>query len=83
MNFVEMGASSLCFLLVAGIYFPIPAAAVGLFMIIGRIVYVCGYAIGGPKGRSVGAGMTDLAILGLFVLAFVSAVFFILDREID
>ena len=83
MNFVEMGASSLCFILIAGVYFPIAAAAVGLFMLICRIIYVCGYIIGGPKGRFVGATLNDLAILGIFVLSIVSGIFFILNEKID
>ena len=82
MNYVEMVASHLCFLAVAGIYFPIPAASVGLVMIISRILYSCGYAAAGPKGRLVGALINDLCFLALFVLAFISSIFFILNQEI-
>ena len=70
------------FLLVAGIYFPIPAASLGLVMIIARILYTCGYVASGPRGRAVGALFNYLAFLALFVLAFISGVYFILNQEI-
>lgn len=80
MNFVEMVASTLVFLLVAGIYFPIPSASVGLVMIIARIIYTCGYTMAGPRGRNVGAIINDLAFLALFVLSFISSIYFILNQ---
>ena len=80
MNFVEMMASTLAFVLIAGIYFPIPSASLCLVMIIARIIYSCGYAAKGPKGRSIGALINDLAFLALFVLSFISAVYFILNK---
>lgn len=64
----------------AGVYFPIPAAALGLAVFIGRLLYAIGYAIGGPTGRLVGVLINDLAILGSFVLAFISSCFFIVGR---
>lgn len=80
MNFVEMVASTLTFTFVAGVYFPIPAAALCLVMIIARIIYCCGYAAKGPKGRSIGALFFDLAFLAQFILAFISSVYFILNQ---
>ncbi len=42
-NFVEWIASCLVFLLIAGLYFPIPAAAVGAGIVVARFIYACGY----------------------------------------
>lgn len=81
-NFLEWIASTLVFLLVAGIYFPIPAAALGLGVFIGRLTYAIGYAMGGPNGRLIGVLINDLAILGAFVLAFISSVKFIVGSQV-
>lgn len=81
-NFLEWIASTLIFLLIAGIYFPIPSAVLGLAVLIGRLVYAVGYVIGGPKGRLIGVLINDLGILGAFVLSFISGVFWIVGKEI-
>jgi glutathione S-transferase len=81
-NFLEWIASTLIFIIIAGIYFPIPAAVLGLVIFIARIIYCVGYVIGGPKGRSVGALLNDFAILGLFVLGVISSVFFIIGKDV-
>lgn len=70
------------FLLVAGIYFPIPSAILGLAVFIGRLTYAVGYTMGGPKGRLIGVLINDLAILGSFVLAFISSVMFITGKQV-
>ena len=75
-NFVEMAPSTFVFLLVSGIYFPIPAAAIGLALAIFRVIYSIGYAKGGPKGRLIGAIGNDLALLGLIGLGFASGAMF-------
>lgn len=77
MNFVEWIASCLVFLLIGGLYFPIPAAAVGAGVIVARFIYAAGYASGGPAGRLVGALGNDLLVLAQFVLAVISAIYFI------
>jgi glutathione S-transferase len=68
--------------LIAGLYFPIPAAALGLGIIIGRILYSIGYVTKGPQGRRIGVIINDLAFLGAFVLAFISSIYFILGNDL-
>lgn len=81
-NFVEWIASTLVLIAVSGVYFPIPAAALGLTIFIARIIYSVGYAMGGPRGRSIGALINDVAFLGVFVLSFLSSVYFIIGKDI-
>ncbi len=69
------------FILIAGIYFPIPSAALGLAVFLGRLIYAIGYAVSGPAGRTIGVLINDLAILGLFVLSVISSIFFIIGRD--
>ncbi len=80
-NFLEWIASCLVFLLIAGIYFPIPAAAIGLGIIVCRMIYAIGYFIGGPKGRLIGVIGNDLLVIAEFVLAFISSVYFIRNMK--
>lgn len=77
----EWVASSLAFLLLGGLNFPIIAASFGLAMIIGRIIYAIGYCSSGPHGRLIGALVNDLMVLGLLVLSYISAVYMILDIQ--
>jgi len=81
-NFLEWIASTLVMIFIAGIYFPIPAASLGLAIFIARIIYSVGYVVGGPKGRSVGALVNDFAILAEFVLAVISSIYFIVGKDI-
>jgi glutathione S-transferase len=76
-NFLEWIATTLILILVAGIYFPIPSASLGLAVFIGRLLYSIGYVMGGPNGRFVGVLINDLSILALFVLSFISSIYFI------
>ena len=77
MNYIEWIASYEVFLLVGGVYFPIPAAAIGLGVVIFRIIYAAGYTSGGPSSRLVGALGNDLLVLAQFVLAVISSIYFI------
>jgi glutathione S-transferase len=77
MNFIEFAPSTFVLLFIAGIYFPIPSAAIGLAVILGRIAYSIGYTNGGPAGRIIGAFINDIAILGLLGLSLASGIFFI------
>jgi glutathione S-transferase len=80
-NFVEFAPTTFVLLFVAGLYFPVPAAAIGLGVIIFRFVYAAGYASGGPAGRVIGALANDLCLLGLFGLSIASGVMFIQGRS--
>jgi glutathione S-transferase len=81
-NFVEWIASTLLLVLVSGIYFPIPAAVLGLTIFIARIIYSVGYVIDGPKGRFIGALINNLAILGVFVLSVISSVYLTIGKDV-
>lgn len=81
-NFVEWIASTLILVTISGIYFPIPAAALGMAIFIARIIYSLGYIMGGPKGRSIGALINDFAFLAIFVLSFISSVYFITGKDV-
>jgi hypothetical protein len=54
----------------------------GLAIFIARIIYSLGYVMGGPKGRLIGATVNDLAFLALFVLSFISSIYFITGKDI-
>jgi glutathione S-transferase len=73
-KYVEWIASSLVFLLIAGIQFPIPSACVGAGVIVARFIYACGYTSRGPKGRLIGGLLNDVLVLALFALAIISAI---------
>ena len=76
-----MAPSTFLWVIVAGIYFPIPAACLGLGVAIFRVIYAVGYVCYGPNGRAVGALGNDLCILGLFGLSFASSIRFILGDQ--
>lgn len=72
-NYLEWIASCITFLLIAGIYYPIPSASLGLGVVIARFIYSFGYSAKGPTGRLVGALLNDAIVLALFVLAIISS----------
>jgi len=80
-NYLEFAPTTFVWLFIAGIYFPIPAAVIGLGSIIFRIFYGVGYVKSGAKGRTIGALGNDLCILGLLGLSFASGVMFILGNQ--
>ena len=51
---------------------PLWAAICGFILFFARIIYAQGYARYGPKGRIVGAIITDLALIAVFVGAFIT-----------
>ena len=51
---------------------PLWAAICGFILVIARIIYAEGYKRFGPKGRLVGAILTDIALLAVFVGAFIT-----------
>jgi hypothetical protein len=61
-------------LFIAGVYFPIPAAVLGLVIFIGRLIYSFGYVNGGPKGRIFGALFGDVGVAGLLGLSIASGI---------
>jgi hypothetical protein len=80
-NYIEFAPTCFVWLFISGVYFPIPAACIGLATIIFRIFYSVGYVRSGAKGRLIGAIGNDLCILGQFGLAFASGVMFILGNS--
>ena len=80
MNFVEWIATCEVFLLIGGLYFPIPAAAVGLGLVIFRFIYGIGYVRSGANGRYVGAIVSDLLFLAQFVIAVISSIYFVVGK---
>ncbi len=77
MNFVEGICSMMTLLLIGGVSLPIPAAVLGLILILGRIIYAVGYFQGGPNSRVAGVLMAHIGELGLFGLAVYSSIDFI------
>jgi uncharacterized membrane protein YecN with MAPEG domain len=68
-NFVEQIGVVIPLILIAGLYFPFYAAVIGAAHAVGRVIYTIGYVFRGADGRLPGAGICDIAILALFVLA--------------
>jgi glutathione S-transferase len=73
-NYLEMAPTTFLWLLIAGIYFPLPAAALGVGVFVFRLIYAVNYAKKGPGGRGLGAIGNDLALLGLLSLSLASGV---------
>lgn len=65
-NFLEQFGSTIVLLLISGLFYTRLAVIAGLMFIVGRVCYSIGYRQGGPKGRMVGAGLCDLALILTF-----------------
>ncbi|RDA90091.1 hypothetical protein CP533_5568 [Ophiocordyceps camponoti-saundersi (nom. inval.)] len=76
-NFTENHTSFLGALLIAGLRYPIPAAALGAGWSLSRVMYLIGYtSSAGPRGRvygALGANLSDLLLK--LVAAYTSAMF--------
>ena len=81
-NFLEFLPMMISFLLIAGIYFPIPAASLGLVLMIARIIYAVGYTGWGPAGRLPGFFITLFSVIALGILGCISSVFLIVSFEL-
>ncbi|KAF9091582.1 Microsomal glutathione S-transferase 3 [Mortierella sp. AM989] len=66
-NTLEGFSGYLATLLLSGINYPIPAAALGLVWILGRIFYFYGYTTGNPSSRHMGVfgHIGEFGLLGL------------------
>ncbi|KAJ2901311.1 MAPEG family protein [Zalerion maritima] len=77
-NFTENHPSSMGAMLIAGLKYPQAAAMVGTGWVVARIIYAAGYTSGaGPKGRSVGSGisfLTDFIMKGMAAYTAVTMV---------
>jgi hypothetical protein len=67
-----MAPSTFLCLVLAGLYYPIAAAWLGLGVAVFRIFYSIGYTKKGPKGRAVGAVGNDFCMFGLIVLTLMT-----------
>jgi uncharacterized membrane protein YecN with MAPEG domain len=79
-NFLEFAPTTFVWLFVAGVYFPIASAVLGVVVLISRFLYAVGYSKNGPKGRIAGVLGNDLALLGLLGLSLASGIMFVLGR---
>ena len=72
MNFLETFAPTVVMVMITAINLPVMAAYVSIALIVGRFFYAVGYCVGGPKGRIVGAIITDLGLITALVGSFIS-----------
>jgi glutathione S-transferase len=76
-NFLENQTSFLISLFVAGLRYPVPAAALGLLWSASRVAYAVGYTSGGSKkgagGRQLGS-FGYISVLGLLGMSVWTAV---------
>ncbi len=75
-----MAPSIFVFLLIAGFYFPLLAAAVGFTLAIFRGVYSINYMRKGPRGREIGAVGNAYSLIVLLILSLASCVKFALGN---
>ena len=67
LNFVENLPLMAVFVLLAGLYFPVPVAFIGLILFISRIVFILGYIVE-PKWRTFGFLPMMLCFVALILL---------------
>ena len=53
-HYLESVTCVVCWLLIAGIRYPIPAISFGAAYALGRLIFHIGYHVKGPRGRSIG-----------------------------
>jgi len=82
MNFVEGVASAITFQLLSGLFFPKLAGILGAMYIAGRALYAYGYMAKGPKGRSMGGLILDVALVAMFVASLAGAVNLLCDNKL-
>lgn len=73
-NCLEQVATIISLVLVSGISVPVAAGVIGWVYFVGRIAYTFGYISKGPKGRTVGALICDVALVASLVTAIISCV---------
>jgi uncharacterized membrane protein YecN with MAPEG domain len=71
-NFLEFAPIIFLTLFLAGIYYPLWAAILGLILVVARLVYTIGYIAGGPNFRIFGALFNHLSVFALIGLSFAS-----------
>lgn len=73
-HILEWMPLTLLLIVIGGIKLPIPAAIAGFIFTLGRIILSIGVVCFGPRGRSVGGFIFEVAMLGNFVIAIWSLV---------
>ena len=76
-NFLESISTTITLLMIGGIYYPVIAAAFGLGIFIGRIIFSVGYYLSGASGRLIGVIIIDICLIALLVLAIMTGVKFV------
>ena len=57
-----------------GLLFPVISAVLAIIWIVGRVFYATGYSREGPKGRHIGAIVSDVGIISLLLLTLYNGV---------
>ncbi|KAH7309430.1 glutathione S-transferase-like protein [Stachybotrys elegans] len=78
-NFTEQLTPFLGELLIAGLRWPVPAAAMGLSWTLARTVYATSYARGGPQARVIPSSIAFLLEISLKLMATTAAVTYALQ----
>jgi len=71
-NFLEAAPVVFTLIAIAGLAAPRVAAIAGLLFLTGRWLYSFGYVSNGPKGRSVGGGLSSIGLLLSLITAIYS-----------
>lgn len=74
LNFVECIATLLALVLIGGVYYPLVQVGFAVVLIISRLIYAVGYASGGPKGRLIGAILSNVGLFGSFSLSITTGI---------
>jgi glutathione S-transferase len=74
LNFVENIASILFAVTFGGLYYPLVEIGFGLAIAVGRLIYALGYSTKGPKGRSIGAALSAIGLLGSISLCITTGI---------
>ena len=64
-NMLEQSASVYATLFSTAVFYPLTAARLGGFFVVGRLVYAAGYVRGGPGGRMLGSLLSHVGDFGL------------------
>ena len=81
MHFLDNITFNLISIAFIGFRFQWIALGLGSAIILGRLLFSVGYVMKGPRGRMVGALLTQLSILASYIACIVTCVFLAIDLK--